>query len=51
LWKAKLCIRYNKVKLALISHVAGGLTKQDSEMARVIEALIEKKRDLKNFFF
>jgi 4a-hydroxytetrahydrobiopterin dehydratase len=37
-----LCIRYNKVKLALIAHDAGGLTRQDFEMARVIEALIEK---------
>jgi 4a-hydroxytetrahydrobiopterin dehydratase len=35
-------IRYNKVKLALTSHDAGGLTKQDFEMARAMEALISK---------
>ena len=35
-------IRYNKVKLALTSHDVGGLTKQDFEMARAIEALISK---------
>ena len=35
-------IRYNKVKVALTSHDAGGLTKQDFEMARAIEALIGK---------
>ena len=37
-------IRYNKVKVALTSHDAGGLTKQDFEMARAIEALIGKSR-------
>lgn len=35
-------IRYNKVKLALTSHDAGGLTKQDFEMARAIESQIGK---------
>jgi 4a-hydroxytetrahydrobiopterin dehydratase len=35
-------IRYNKVKVALTSHDAGGLTTQDFEMARAIEALIRK---------
>ena len=35
-------IRYNKVKLALTSHDAGGLTKQDFEMARAIESHIGK---------
>jgi 4a-hydroxytetrahydrobiopterin dehydratase len=27
-------IRYNRVKLALISHDAGGITRRDAEMAR-----------------
>ena len=35
-------IRYNKVKLALTSHDAGGLTMQDFEMARAIESQIVK---------
>lgn len=37
-------IRYNKVKLALTSHDAGGLTKQDFEMARAIESLIGRSK-------
>jgi 4a-hydroxytetrahydrobiopterin dehydratase len=35
-------IRYNKVKLALTSHDAGGLTRQDFEMAGAIESQIGK---------
>jgi 4a-hydroxytetrahydrobiopterin dehydratase len=27
-------IRYNRVKLALVSHDAGGITQRDAEMAR-----------------
>jgi pterin-4a-carbinolamine dehydratase len=37
-----LCIRYNKEKVALTSHDDGGLTKQEFEIARAIEALIGK---------
>jgi 4a-hydroxytetrahydrobiopterin dehydratase len=32
-------IRYNKVKLALVSHDAGGITERDIQMARVLSAL------------
>ena len=32
-------IRYNKVKLALISHDAGGLTERDIAMARSLNSL------------
>jgi 4a-hydroxytetrahydrobiopterin dehydratase len=32
-------IRYNKVKLALLSHDKGGLTKRDMAMAEMIDAL------------
>lgn len=34
-------IRYNKVRLALVSHDAGGLTEKDFEMAAAIEALLQ----------
>jgi 4a-hydroxytetrahydrobiopterin dehydratase len=33
-------IRYNKVRLALISHDAGGLTPRDFDLAASIEALL-----------
>ncbi|HEV2462814.1 MAG TPA: 4a-hydroxytetrahydrobiopterin dehydratase [Acidobacteriaceae bacterium] len=33
-------IRYNKVRLALVSHDAGGLTPQDFDMAASIESLL-----------
>lgn len=33
-------IRYNKVRLALVSHDAGGLTQQDFDMAAAIESLL-----------
>lgn len=33
-------IRYNKVRLALVSHDAGGLTQQDFDMAASIESLL-----------
>jgi 4a-hydroxytetrahydrobiopterin dehydratase len=32
-------IRYNKVKLALISHDAGGITNRDMKMARTLNSL------------
>ena len=32
-------IRYNKVKLALVSHDKGGLTKRDMAMAKTIDSL------------
>ena len=32
-------IRYNKIRLGLVSHDAGGLTKRDASMARKISAL------------
>jgi 4a-hydroxytetrahydrobiopterin dehydratase len=32
-------IRYNKVRLALISHDQGGLTKRDMAMAKTIDSL------------
>jgi 4a-hydroxytetrahydrobiopterin dehydratase len=35
-------IRYNKVKLALVSHDAGGLTERDFGMAKAIDALSTK---------
>jgi 4a-hydroxytetrahydrobiopterin dehydratase len=31
-------IRYNRVKLALVSHDAGGITARDADMARRIDA-------------
>jgi 4a-hydroxytetrahydrobiopterin dehydratase len=31
-------IRYNRVKLALVSHDAGGITAQDAAMARRLSA-------------
>ncbi|HEX9198287.1 MAG TPA: 4a-hydroxytetrahydrobiopterin dehydratase [Acidobacteriaceae bacterium] len=31
-------IRYNRVKLALVSHDAGGITARDAEMARKLSA-------------
>jgi 4a-hydroxytetrahydrobiopterin dehydratase len=31
-------IRYNKVRLALVSHDAGGITQQDFDLAAAIEA-------------
>jgi 4a-hydroxytetrahydrobiopterin dehydratase len=33
-------IRYNKVRLALVSHDAGGLTQRDFDLAASIEALL-----------
>lgn len=35
-------IRYNKVKLALVSHDAGGLTDRDFELAQAADALSTK---------
>lgn len=35
-------IRYNKVRLALVSHDAGGLTQKDFDMANEIEKLLRK---------
>ena len=32
-------IRYNKVRLALVSHDQGGLTKRDMAMAKVIDSI------------
>jgi 4a-hydroxytetrahydrobiopterin dehydratase len=32
-------IRYNKVKLALVSHDQGGLTERDMKMARALNSL------------
>lgn len=32
-------IRYNKVRLALISHDAGGLTERDLQLAKVLSSL------------
>jgi 4a-hydroxytetrahydrobiopterin dehydratase len=34
-------IRYNKVRLALVSHDAGGLTQRDFDLAGAIEALLD----------
>lgn len=36
-------IRYNKVKLALTSHDAGGLTERDFHMAEAVNAIPAKK--------
>lgn len=36
-------IRYNRVKLALVSHDAGGITRRDSEMARQISGVVPQK--------
>jgi 4a-hydroxytetrahydrobiopterin dehydratase len=33
-------IRYNKVRLALVSHDAGGLTQKDFNLAAAIEAIL-----------
>jgi 4a-hydroxytetrahydrobiopterin dehydratase len=33
-------IRYNKVRLALISHDAGGLTKRDAAMVKAVSGLV-----------
>jgi len=33
-------IRYNKVRLALVSHDAGGLTERDFDLAVTIEAIL-----------
>lgn len=33
-------IRYNKVRLALVSHDAGGLTQQDFDLAASVESLL-----------
>lgn len=33
-------IRYNRVRLALVSHDAGGLTQRDFDLAESIEALL-----------
>jgi 4a-hydroxytetrahydrobiopterin dehydratase len=37
-------IRYNKVRLALVSHDAGGLTSMDFDLATVIEKTLLKDR-------
>jgi 4a-hydroxytetrahydrobiopterin dehydratase len=34
-------IRYNRVRLALVSHDAGGLTQRDFDLAESIEALLD----------
>ena len=34
-------IRYNKVRLALVSHDAGGLTQRDFDLAEAIDALLD----------
>ena len=34
-------IRYNRVRLALVSHDAGGLTQRDFDLAQAIEALLD----------
>lgn len=34
-------IRYNKVRLALVSHDAGGLTQRDFDLAESIDALLD----------
>jgi 4a-hydroxytetrahydrobiopterin dehydratase len=36
-------IRYNKVRLALVSHDAGGLTSRDFDLATVIEGALSKR--------
>ena len=36
-------IRYNRVRLGLVSHDAGGLTQKDFGLATVIEGLISSK--------
>jgi 4a-hydroxytetrahydrobiopterin dehydratase len=36
-------IRYNKVKLALVSHDSGGLTERDFRMAEVVNGISTKK--------
>jgi 4a-hydroxytetrahydrobiopterin dehydratase len=33
-------IRYNKVRLALVTHDAGGITHNDIEMAKKLDALL-----------
>ena len=33
-------IRYNKVKLGLVSHDAGGITQRDARMARLISSIV-----------
>ncbi len=35
-------IRWNKVRLALSSHDAGGLTKRDFQLAKTIDGLVER---------
>lgn len=35
-------IRYNKVKLALISHDSGGLTERDFDLAKAVDAISTK---------
>lgn len=37
-------IRYNKVRLALVSHDAGGLTEKDFDMANSIEGILQGSR-------
>jgi 4a-hydroxytetrahydrobiopterin dehydratase len=34
-------IRYNKVRLALVSHDAGGLTQRDFDLAAAIDSLLD----------
>ncbi|MBV8675216.1 MAG: 4a-hydroxytetrahydrobiopterin dehydratase [Acidobacteriaceae bacterium] len=34
-------VRYNKVRLALVSHDAGGLTQRDFDLAAAIEGLLD----------
>lgn len=38
-------IRYNKVRLALVSHDAGGITDKDFEMATGIEKLLGHRQE------
>jgi 4a-hydroxytetrahydrobiopterin dehydratase len=35
-------VRYNKVRLALVSHDAGGLTQRDFDLAAVIDSILAK---------
>jgi 4a-hydroxytetrahydrobiopterin dehydratase len=34
-------IRYNKVKLALVSHDAGGITEKDFDLAQAIDSILK----------
>ncbi|MCX7624283.1 MAG: 4a-hydroxytetrahydrobiopterin dehydratase [Thermomicrobium sp.] len=39
-----IAIRYNRVRLALTTHDAGGVTERDLELARRIDALVRQAR-------